>query len=88
MNPDELHKQYHSMSPETKEALSAIKDDMHDMRYNHLAHIEKSVGSIEKEMTNYKQELSIVRTDMKWMKLIGGFVIAQGIVTLTAVLVK
>lgn len=81
MTPDELHSQYHAMSPETRAAIEGIKEDISDIRNNHLKHIEDDVAVM-------KATQQVHGNDLVWLKRIGAFVIIQGVTTIVAVLLK
>lgn len=79
---------YLPMTPEIGEAIAAIRNDLKDIRGNHIDHIEDDVRSINKSIGEMQLGAIQSQNDVKWMKIIGGFVVAQGLATLTAVLLK
>lgn len=69
------------MNLETREAILVLKEDLNDIKDNHLPHLQR-------DMTDVQSDIKEIRNDIKWVKMIGGFVIIQGIATIVTLLTK
>lgn len=80
-DPDQLHEEavkkgdlcvHPGMSKATKIAIDLIQGDIQEIKTNHIAHIEKNIMDI-------LLKLKEVAINQGWIKLIGAFVIVQGL---------
>lgn len=94
------------MSTETRETIQALKDEVkldithikeqiHEIKNNHLKHIGEDIGELSAYCTKINNELGDMKlqmkeyaTNQKWILAIGGVLILQGLGTLTAILLK
>jgi len=61
--------------------VDEVRDDIKNIRENHLIHLQEDI-------TELKVSVGKVISDVKWVKLIGGFLVIQAITVLIKLFIK
>lgn len=68
--------------------IDDMKKDFHivikEIKENHLAHIESDMKAVKDSLTEFRVKMKEYTTNQKWILLIGGFLVIQGM----AILIK